>query len=207
MVLGCRDGRLDFYTLGGDIQGSATVAPNQWFQVVLTRSPAGIVSGYLNRAKQWSFDDSASGLGLIDSLDMLIFFRDNGTGGSTSGEDSAGAVARIRRWDNALNATEVAQLNREPQLINLSPTKGPAGTVVHVSGSGFSPGETVDLSLLDKTGPTTTTIALGTATANSLGSFTADVTIPAGASAEGTDYIQTTGRRSSLVAKRAFDIN
>jgi hypothetical protein len=115
-------------------------------------------------------------------------------------------VARIRLRDLPLTATQVAQLNREPQLIKLSPGKGPAGTVVHVTGYGFAPNEPVDVSLLDKTGTATITTALGTATANSVGNVSADVTIPAGASAEGSDNIQVKGRTSALVAKRAFDV-
>lgn len=76
--------------------------------IVVTRDAAGALRGYYNGAPQFSIDDSANPIGVIDASDKLRFFLDDSVGAGT--EQSTGAVARIRIWDNALGATAVAQL-------------------------------------------------------------------------------------------------
>jgi hypothetical protein len=108
-----RDGALAFYPKA---QGTATpVKANQYVQVVLTRTTAGWVTGYVTGTQQFQFPDRA-GDAMIDS-DLffgirLIWFIDNKEGGSAHNEESSGAVARIRLWDRALSANEVAELGR-----------------------------------------------------------------------------------------------
>jgi hypothetical protein len=78
--------------------------------VVLTRNAAGNVVGYVNGVRQFSFSDTAN-RAVIDGNDTLRYFKDNVSGGS-GGEHSAGSVARIRLYDRALSADQVAALDR-----------------------------------------------------------------------------------------------
>ena len=86
-------------------------------QVVLTRDGSGQVVGYVNGRPQFAFLDSGND-GVIVG-DTLRFFKDDG------GEESAGAVARIRLFDTALSAAEVAALDRP----NPAPALAPLGLV------------------------------------------------------------------------------
>jgi outer membrane protein assembly factor BamB len=107
------DGRLSFYPV---IDGAdASIAANDWVQVVLTRDSAKNVTGYVNGAQQFRFTDT-SDYGVLNfdpetGTDQLRWFSDNITGGVT-GEESGGAVARIRLWNRALSADEVRNLSR-----------------------------------------------------------------------------------------------
>jgi hypothetical protein len=105
--------------------GTTTVAIGSWNQVVLTRDSAGTVTGYVNGNQEFSFSDSTNQGVMIDPSDPIHFFQDN-TSGGTTGEDDAGAVARIRLYDDALSATEVAALDRLPSAV------GPASIKVTV---------------------------------------------------------------------------
>ncbi|HEV8130970.1 MAG TPA: SBBP repeat-containing protein, partial [Acidobacteriota bacterium] len=139
------DGNLNFYNVTGG--SGAPISANVFVQTVLTRDAAKKVTGYVNGVQQFSFTDS-SDLGLIDSNNVLRFFQDN-TSGGTTGEASAGSVARIRLYDSALSASEVAALDRLPSgagtfpipaIASLSPSSatagGPAFTLT-VNGSNF----------------------------------------------------------------------
>jgi hypothetical protein len=95
--------------------GPKTVAADEWVQVVLTRTAAGTVTGYIDGAQQWQLADS-QGVGTIDSSNQLRFFRDNESGGTTT-EHAQGAVARIRVFDRALSATEVRDLGQLPSTL------------------------------------------------------------------------------------------
>lgn len=92
------DGALDFYC---DPTGTGSIAPDTYVQVVLTRDSAGNVMGYIDGNPNLSFDDSSSGDAVIDSNNTLRVFRDNECDAGACGEDSAGAVARIRLYDDA----------------------------------------------------------------------------------------------------------
>lgn len=118
-IVDFKDGTSDrgLYAHGGvlelypDAKGArATIGAGAYVQVVLTRNSAGTVVGYVNGARQFSFDDSVLGDALIDSRDTLRFFRDNEIG-ITPNEASPGAVARIRLYDQALTAQQVAALS------------------------------------------------------------------------------------------------
>lgn len=101
------DGKLDFYDYGA---GSATaLTAGAYALVVLTRSAAGQLIGYVNGAQQFAFDDASAVDGVIDPASVLRFFRDNDSGGATT-ESSAGAVARIRIWNGPLSPAEIAGL-------------------------------------------------------------------------------------------------
>lgn len=92
---------------------TATIKAEEYVVVVLTRDSAGTVTGYVDGTKQFSYDDSSTQAAVIDANNTLRFFRDNETGGP-SGESSAGAVARIQLYDEALTAEQVAGLPSAP---------------------------------------------------------------------------------------------
>ena len=83
----------------------ATVIPDQWVEVTLTRSANGVVRGYVRDVQVFSFNDFNS-RAVIDPNHIIRFFRDN-----DNNEESSGAVARIRIWDEVLTADQVAHLS------------------------------------------------------------------------------------------------
>ena len=93
-------GSLDFYDGFDHLETSPSVEADKYLEVALTRDGAGQVTVYANGAPRISYDDSVEGIGaLLDNA--IVFFKDNGA------EESAGAVARIRVYDDALSAAEV----------------------------------------------------------------------------------------------------
>jgi Concanavalin A-like lectin/glucanases superfamily len=99
------DGVLEFFPL--DPAPSASIAADQWVQVVLTRSSGGRLRGYVDGVMQFDFPSTTRGK--ISDADFLWFFRDD-----TNHEESSGAVARIRLYDRPLGPVAVADLNRLP---------------------------------------------------------------------------------------------
>jgi hypothetical protein len=91
----------------------ATIKAEEYVLVVLTRDSAGTVTGYVDGTRQFAYDDSSADAAVIDTSNTLRFFRDNESGGP-SGESSAGAVARIELYDEALTAKQVADLSHVP---------------------------------------------------------------------------------------------
>jgi uncharacterized delta-60 repeat protein/uncharacterized repeat protein (TIGR01451 family) len=99
-------GNLRFFPYAG---GSGTpITANTYVQVALTRDSAGTMVGYVNGVQQFSVSDAANQFGVISSANSLRFFRDDGA------EHSAGRVTRIRLFDAALTAAEVANLEPPP---------------------------------------------------------------------------------------------
>lgn len=88
-----------------------TVAAGVYAQVVLTRASTDSVKGYVDGVEKFSFEDP-SGKALPDVNQSLHFFHDDLQGNLI--EFSAGAVARIRLYNGALSASEVAALDRLP---------------------------------------------------------------------------------------------
>ncbi len=100
------------------------IRANTYARIVLTRDARGRIAGYVDgRLAFPPTDDSQQGAAVI-GLDILRFFQDDG---SVTGEDSAGAVARIRLYDGALTADEVLGLS--------PPTVGRVVNVREVRGS------------------------------------------------------------------------
>jgi Ca2+-binding RTX toxin-like protein len=94
----------------------------------MTRDGAGQVNVYANGAPRISYDDSVQGVGaLLDNA--IVFFRDNG------GEESAGAVARIRVYDDALSPAEVLAPPACPQAPQSSPCAGKQATIAGTPGN------------------------------------------------------------------------
>jgi len=106
------DGFLNFFDSA--IGASAVIPAATYVQVVLTRDGSGQVVGYVNGAQQFAFPDSGNDGVVVGNT--LRFFKDDG-----SSEESAGAVARIRLFDTALSAAEVAALDRPKPAPALAP--------------------------------------------------------------------------------------
>jgi len=87
---------------------SATIAPSNYVQVVLTRDASSNVVGYVNGVQQFSFVDTQNYATLAGSPEMLRFFKDDST------EDAPGTIARIRLYDKVMPPTQVAALDRLP---------------------------------------------------------------------------------------------
>jgi len=83
--------------------------------------------------------------------------------------------------------------------LSTSTCSNAAGCSPTASGTGFQPGEPIDLSLHS------TPVDLGTTTADSSGDFSTVVNIPAGTSA-GTHSIVATGETSGTVATTTFTV-
>lgn len=79
---------------------------NRWHQVVVTRDASGVYTGYIDGQLEFSGDDD--GDGAISAADILHFFVDDTV---TVGEQSSGAVARIRLYNSVLDAGAVATLD------------------------------------------------------------------------------------------------
>ncbi len=109
-------GALNFYPV--TTAEGTQFAEDVYAQVVLTRTAAGQVTGYVNGTEAITFEDT-NGLALIED-GALRFFRDNDGGGGPTTEASAGAVAAIELFDHVLSPAEVAALPDTP------PTAPPA---------------------------------------------------------------------------------
>ncbi len=93
---------------GGTTSGpGATVIAAAFAQVALTRAADGSVAGYVDGVLAWSGNDA--GTAAISAADVLHLLVDDTVTGS---ESASGAVARVRLFDRALSAAEVAALDR-----------------------------------------------------------------------------------------------
>jgi len=95
------DGGLEMYPVSSSVL--SPIAADEWVHVVLTRSQAGRLRGYVDGQEQ--FDVVGLNSGLIGSQNILRFFRDN-----ANREESSGAVSRIRLYDQAMTPAQVAAL-------------------------------------------------------------------------------------------------
>ena len=102
-----QNGHLYFYPAG--FGNPVSIVANTWVQLVVTRDTTGTVTGYIDGVQQFQFADTSS-LGVIDTNNVLRFFRDD----NTASEASAGSVVRIRLYNGALTSAQVAALSRLP---------------------------------------------------------------------------------------------
>jgi len=98
-------GHLTFFSYSG---GSNAPIGTQYGDIVLTRDKSGAIAGYYNGKLQFWLTDAKLNFGIVDGSDTLRFFLDDST--HTGMEMSAGAVARVRVWKDALSATDVLEL-------------------------------------------------------------------------------------------------
>lgn len=120
-------GQLDFYDEADNDGADETLAPNvslaenTYADVAFTRSADGSTAAYTNGTPQLTHADT-TGQSVI-RLDGLRYFKDNSTG-----EESAGSVARIRIYNGALTATEVLDIEQTGGMrATAAVTKPPAG--------------------------------------------------------------------------------
>ena len=103
-----RSGQLYFWPITG---GSVTPPPfeiNKYVHVVLTRDAATKRTvAYADGVEQLAFDDTTDA-GVFAPGSPVRFFKDDQI---ITGEESAGAVARIRVYEGALTAAEVAEIS------------------------------------------------------------------------------------------------
>lgn len=93
------------------LSGAEPVEADQWYQFVMTRDLSGLVTVYLDGVEQFSLDDDVAGYAMISAERLLTFFRDDESTGNF--ETSPGAVKRIRLFNRALTAAEVARLEND----------------------------------------------------------------------------------------------
>jgi hypothetical protein len=97
--------RILFYDIADSDPPDPVISADQWVLVVLTRATNGVLRGYVD-GQQWFAVNDATGLAKVGADDRIRFFRDN-----DNREESSGAVARIRLWDEPFTADQVARLS------------------------------------------------------------------------------------------------
>lgn len=84
------------------------LTPDVYYTVVVTRAAGGEYVGYIDGVERFRFQDAA-GESRVPLSGLLHLFRDDATTGD--GENSRGAVARLRLFDTALTPLEVMALS------------------------------------------------------------------------------------------------
>lgn len=134
------NGNLNFYPLGSG--SGSPIAANSYVQVVLTRDEVKVIRGYVDGVLQFTTPADTANEGLLaGSPQTLRFFIDN------QGEDSAGAVARIRLYDGVIQPSQVSQLDRLPGV-------APGGPVLRLLNPGLTPGGLAYFSITGTVGAT-----------------------------------------------------
>jgi hypothetical protein len=107
------------YTLGNGLQFmNGAFAPNLFTagvarHLVLTRDDAtNVVRAYIDGVERWNFVDNAGDAVFDGPNDIIRFFQDDTASGQT--EAQSGFADRIRIFDGALSATDVAALFNPP---------------------------------------------------------------------------------------------
>jgi hypothetical protein len=95
------NGTLVFFgsAAGTDTAIAPSAGGDPYHEIVLSRDSAGIVVGSVDGVEQFRFEDT-TGAAVIHSGETLRFFADDS---SVSGEEAAGAVARISLYDGPLD--------------------------------------------------------------------------------------------------------
>jgi hypothetical protein len=105
-----------FYDHGGRRGLSGWLVPNRWVNLVYTWTPGengapATIRVYADgRLEHESLDPESEGI-LVSPYNSFYFFIDDN---QTTGEHSAGSVARMRFWHGALTPDEVAALDTVP---------------------------------------------------------------------------------------------
>jgi hypothetical protein len=188
------DGYPYFYDYDYPYDSFGKMTKGTWFQFVLTRSGAGVLTGYMNGELRFTVDDSANEDGVIGPVeDLLRFFRDN-----PNNEESGGAVARIRIWDKPLSESKIAALGWLPnQKLIVDPPGAVPGDTVDVTVKGFGPNEDVKIKLWDTINGWRT---LGKLTVDASGQGTKTFSIP-NDTALGNQKFKAVGQTSELKKK------
>ncbi len=122
-------GQLSFFPIASGSTFPAPIEANRYTHAVLTRDAAGEVRGYVDGSEEISFTDTG-GDAVFPAGNDVRFFKDDALIG---GEESAGAVARIRVYDGALTPAEVAAISGKT-LADLPPPE--VGEDVNIQAAG-----------------------------------------------------------------------
>lgn len=115
---------LNFFT---QATGSSSVfAAGQEARVTLTRDASGVFTGYVNGTQQFQFSDTSGAATFSGANAIAYFFRDDN---DVSGEASSGSIDYLSIYNEALTATEVANLT--------SPVPEPATGLLAAAGLGL----------------------------------------------------------------------
>lgn len=103
------NGQLNFYNLVTGAGAPEPIQPNQLVRLSLSRDASGVVTGYLDGAQAWTFND-AGNLARFDGPGQVakFFIDDNAVGNEASG----GRVEYISIYASALSAGEIATLSQ-----------------------------------------------------------------------------------------------
>jgi hypothetical protein len=103
------DDRLQFVVVAGSTfaMSQPVWAADEPHQVTLTRDATGRVTGYVDRAFGFQFDDTARVAAIDDTGPWVYAFIDDTATAET--EASAGVVRRIRIWDVALEPGQIPE--------------------------------------------------------------------------------------------------
>ena len=105
-----QDGLVNFFDDSINLGAGPVVLADEYAEIAFTRNDAKEVNVYVNGELRLTHDDPADHSKI--TAGVLRFFSDGTV--DTFDEDSAGAVSRIRIYDGALSAAEVAAINNPP---------------------------------------------------------------------------------------------
>lgn len=104
---------LEFYPEAGGPGGR--ILAERWHQVVVTRAADGTTSGYVDGEQQFTTLDSGGAVEFSAAMVLNLLVDDIDTFGV---EVSAGAIARLRLYDEVLDASTVAALDDNQPLFD-----------------------------------------------------------------------------------------
>jgi hypothetical protein len=106
-----RDGTLTFYDTndpgGNNHQGATVISPGEYAESAITRDAGKEINTYVNGIHQVTYVDAANVAVSTHPAGNVYFFQDNDNGPGTYDEESGGAIARIRVYDEALPAAQI----------------------------------------------------------------------------------------------------
>lgn len=103
---------LGYYPYFDEMQ-TVHLQSQEFHWLVMTRSPAGELVGYVDGAEEFRYTDQDENTSAVSNSGMVTFFHDDTT---TSGEHFEGVVTRIRLFDTVLTPPQVAALTAIPPL-------------------------------------------------------------------------------------------
>jgi filamentous hemagglutinin len=132
-----------------------------------------------------------------DTQQVLTYSSKGGQFASVQGTVAGQGLSFVLQY-----TPSAAELVVTRSTLTVSPTSGPADSVVKLTGKGFSPGETVSVSFTDATGTVT---SLPAAVAGSGGGFAVSETVPA-AAVGGAGTFTATGQASRVTKTATFTV-
>jgi fibronectin-binding autotransporter adhesin len=132
-----------------------------------------------------------------DTQQVLTYSAKSGQFASVQGTAAGQGLSFVLQY-----TPSAAELVVTRSTLTVSPTSGPADSIVKLTGKGFSPGETVSVSFTDAAGTVT---SLPAAVAGSGGGFAVSATVPA-AAVGGAGTFTATGQASGVTKTATFTV-